>query len=195
VVINGTCQLPRRRHAPSRNGPLRDWLEERHVSYVLAVPKSFPVATAAGLVRADHLAALVPAAGWQGDNKWAIELLGYVVRSQPEHAEAFRLAAEAHRREGLTKANATWRKLVGLSAALELDGNIPVAVPDSAVDILKAMSVQSIVAALPVWLRAELTWYVEMTLAVTVGGRDGGQFTLNLRRGGARGPRRASRRR
>ena len=35
------------------------------MSYVLAVPKSFPVATAAGLVRADHLAALVPAAGWQ----------------------------------------------------------------------------------------------------------------------------------
>jgi SRSO17 transposase len=25
-----------------QNGPLRDWLEERHVSYVLAVPKSFP---------------------------------------------------------------------------------------------------------------------------------------------------------
>ena len=48
-----------------QNGPLRDWLEERHVSYVLAVPKSFPVATAAGLVRADHLAALVPATGWQ----------------------------------------------------------------------------------------------------------------------------------
>ena len=48
-----------------RTAPLRDWLEERHVSYVLAVLKSFPVATAAGLVRADHLAALVPAAGWQ----------------------------------------------------------------------------------------------------------------------------------
>ena len=46
-----------------QNGPLRDWLEERHVSYVLAVPKSFPVATAAGLARADHLATLVPAAG------------------------------------------------------------------------------------------------------------------------------------
>ena len=51
--------------AYGQNGPLRDWLEERHVSYVVAVPKSFPVATAAGLVRADHLAALVPAAGWQ----------------------------------------------------------------------------------------------------------------------------------
>ena len=117
-----------------------------------------------------------------GDSKWAIELLGYVVRSQPEHAEAARLAAEAHRREGLTKANATWRNWY-LTAALELEGKIPVAVSDSAVDILNAMSVQSIVAALPVRLRAELTWYVEMTLAITVGGQDPGQFTLNLRRG------------
>jgi len=117
-----------------------------------------------------------------GDDKWAIELLGYVVRSQPEHPEAVRLAAEAHRREGLTKANATWRNWY-LTAALELEGKIPVAGPDSAVDILNAMSVQSIVAALPVRLRAELTWYVEMALAVTVGGQDPGQFTVNLRRG------------
>jgi SRSO17 transposase len=44
---------------------LRDWLEERHVSYVLAVPKAFTAVTAAGKMRADKLAALVPAAGWQ----------------------------------------------------------------------------------------------------------------------------------
>jgi DDE superfamily endonuclease len=48
-----------------QNGPLRHWLEERHVSYVLAVPKSFTAATAAGQIRTDQLAALVPAAGWQ----------------------------------------------------------------------------------------------------------------------------------
>ena len=48
-----------------QNGPLRHWLEERHVSYVLAVPKSFTAATGAGKMRADALADLVPAAGWQ----------------------------------------------------------------------------------------------------------------------------------
>lgn len=32
--------------AYGQNTPLRDWLEERRVSYVLAVPKSFTVATA-----------------------------------------------------------------------------------------------------------------------------------------------------
>jgi len=131
---------------------------------------------------ADRVCELARAAMADGDDRWAIELLGYVVRSQPEHAEAVRLAAEAHRREGLVKANATWRNWY-LTAALELEGKIPVAVPDSAVDVLNAMSVQSIMAALPVRLRAELTWYVEMTLAVTVGGPDPGQFTLNLRRG------------
>jgi SRSO17 transposase len=48
-----------------QNTLLRDWLEARSVSYVLAVPKSFLVTTAAGSRRADELAALVPAAGWQ----------------------------------------------------------------------------------------------------------------------------------
>ncbi len=48
-----------------QNTPLRDWLEDHHVSYVLAVPKSFTAATAAGQIRADELAARVPADGWQ----------------------------------------------------------------------------------------------------------------------------------
>jgi SRSO17 transposase len=48
-----------------QNTPLREWLEEHHVSYVLAVPKSFTAVTAAGTMRADQVAALVPAAGWQ----------------------------------------------------------------------------------------------------------------------------------
>ena len=51
--------------AYGQNTSLRDWLEQRRVSYVLAVPKSFPVMTGAGPRRADALAALVPAAGWQ----------------------------------------------------------------------------------------------------------------------------------
>jgi SRSO17 transposase len=51
--------------AYGQNTPLRDWLEERHVSYVLAVPKSFTAAIAAGPGRADELAAVVPARAWQ----------------------------------------------------------------------------------------------------------------------------------
>jgi SRSO17 transposase len=45
--------------------PLRDWLEQQRVRYVLAVPKSFTVVTGAGKIRADELTAAVPAAGWQ----------------------------------------------------------------------------------------------------------------------------------
>jgi SRSO17 transposase len=51
--------------AYGQNTPLRDWLEEQQVSYVLAVPKSFTAATAAGPARADDLAGRVPARGWQ----------------------------------------------------------------------------------------------------------------------------------
>jgi len=48
-----------------QHAPLRDWLEQQHVSYVLAVPKNFLAGVAAKTRRADALAALVPAAGWQ----------------------------------------------------------------------------------------------------------------------------------
>jgi SRSO17 transposase len=51
--------------AYGQNTALRHWLEDQHVSYVLAVPKSFTAQTAAGPARADALARTVPARGWQ----------------------------------------------------------------------------------------------------------------------------------
>ena len=44
---------------------LRAGLEERQLSYVLAVAKSHPLATAAGALRADTLAARLPPRAWQ----------------------------------------------------------------------------------------------------------------------------------
>ena len=46
------------------NPGLREWLEKEEVSYVLAVACD-EIAVPAGPRRADALAALVPAAGWQ----------------------------------------------------------------------------------------------------------------------------------
>jgi SRSO17 transposase len=51
--------------AYGQNPGLRDWLEEQAISYVMAVPVSEPCVTAAGKIRADALAARVPAGGWQ----------------------------------------------------------------------------------------------------------------------------------
>ena len=48
-----------------QNTPLRDWLEEHQVSYVLAVPEELHRSDGCRQVRADELAAMVPAAGWQ----------------------------------------------------------------------------------------------------------------------------------
>jgi SRSO17 transposase len=47
------------------NPKLRKWLEEQGIPYVMAVSCDAMIATAAGKKRADGLAALVPAAGWQ----------------------------------------------------------------------------------------------------------------------------------
>jgi SRSO17 transposase len=47
------------------NGPLRDWLEQAGVAYVVAVARDHRVAAGAGqTIRADKLAARVPARGW-----------------------------------------------------------------------------------------------------------------------------------
>jgi SRSO17 transposase len=48
------------------NGGLRDWLEEKKVAYVVAVACDHRVRAGAGrTIRADKLAAVVPARGWQ----------------------------------------------------------------------------------------------------------------------------------
>jgi SRSO17 transposase len=47
------------------NRGLRSWLEQQEIPHVMAVACSEIVATAAGGIRADELAALVPRAGWQ----------------------------------------------------------------------------------------------------------------------------------
>jgi SRSO17 transposase len=47
------------------NPGLRSWLEEEGISYVMAVACSEMIAAPAGRFRADELAALVPASGWQ----------------------------------------------------------------------------------------------------------------------------------
>ena len=48
-----------------QNPGLRDWLEEREIGYVMAVPCSEVMIAAGRKRRADELAALVPAAAWQ----------------------------------------------------------------------------------------------------------------------------------
>jgi SRSO17 transposase len=47
------------------NPGLRDWLEKEEISYVMAVACDEMISVPAGPRRADELAALVPAAGWQ----------------------------------------------------------------------------------------------------------------------------------
>ena len=48
-----------------QNPGLRDWLEQEHIGYVMAVPCSELVTVAAGRRRADALARLVPGGAWQ----------------------------------------------------------------------------------------------------------------------------------
>ena len=48
-----------------QNPGLRDWLEQEHIGYVMAVPCSELITVTAGRGRADALARLVPGGAWQ----------------------------------------------------------------------------------------------------------------------------------
>ena len=117
-----------------------------------------------------------------GHEQWAIELVGYLVRSEPHHAGARRISAEAHRRRGYQVGNSTWRNWY-LTAAEELEGRVPIAKETSGEQVLMTLPLTSLMTGLPVRLRAEATWYVETSLGLRVGGAEPGEFTLLLRRG------------
>lgn len=117
-----------------------------------------------------------------GDNPWAIEVLGYLVRHDPSNGRARQLAAEAHRAEGLKQGNATWRNWY-LMAAEELAGRVPAATGISPRDVQLGLPLGSLVGGLPPRLRAELAWYQEFSLVLVIGGAEPGEFTAHLRRG------------
>ncbi|GAA5088215.1 IS701 family transposase [Thermocatellispora tengchongensis] len=73
------------------NGPLRRYLEDQQISYVLAVSRAHQITTGAGKVRADIMAGKVPRTGWQrlscgpgakGDRRYAWAL---VATGSPAH--------------------------------------------------------------------------------------------------------------
>jgi SRSO17 transposase len=73
------------------NPGLREWLEKEKIPYVLGVACNAMIATAAGPRRADELAALVPAAGWQrlscadGSKGPRLYDWAFIATASPEH--------------------------------------------------------------------------------------------------------------
>ena len=117
-----------------------------------------------------------------GDHRWAIEILGYVVRNDPANGRARQLAAEAHREEGFLKSNATWRNW-HLSAAEELEGRVPVATGASGRDVQLGLPLATLANGLPMRLRCELAWYANFAIDLIIEGPESGAFTAEVRRG------------
>ncbi len=91
-----------------QNPGLREWLEDREIGYVMAVPCSEVMITAGRKRRADELAALVPSAAWQqlscadgskGPRLYDWALIGTASR-HPRLAGTAAAAPRRERREG-----------------------------------------------------------------------------------------------
>ncbi|MGI9600334.1 MAG: alkyl sulfatase dimerization domain-containing protein [Acidimicrobiales bacterium] len=116
----------------------------------------------------------------EGDNQWAIELLGWLLKSDPGDAEARRLSAAAHRARGLEQHNATWRNWY-LTAALELDGVLPMEFSMAPSGIYAGLPTSVLLTTAAVRLAAERTADLRLRIGIDVAGVADGRHTIELR--------------
>jgi alkyl sulfatase BDS1-like metallo-beta-lactamase superfamily hydrolase len=74
----------------------------------------------------DRVLEMAQAAFDDGDDRWAMDLLTWLIRRDNDDTEARALKAQTCRRWGYQQKNATWRNW-GLTAALELEGQLQMA--------------------------------------------------------------------
>ena len=116
-----------------------------------------------------------------GDDQWAIEILGWLLKSDPSDMDARRLSAAAHRARGLEQHNATWRNWY-LTAAAELEGQWPMEFSMAPSGIYRSLPTEVLLTTAAVRLAAERSQELELRVGVEVGGVDDGRHTLHLRR-------------
>ncbi len=102
-----------------------------------------------------------------GDYRWAAEMATWLIRAEPDLQDAKSLKAHALRQLGYATINASWRNFY-LSGALELERRLDersAINPVPPADALKTLPLASLIEVLSVWLDAEATADVELTLA------------------------------
>jgi alkyl sulfatase BDS1-like metallo-beta-lactamase superfamily hydrolase len=103
---------------------------------------------------ADALLANARAAFDAGDYRWVAELVNHLVFADPSHLAARELQADALEQLGYQSESATFRNAY-LTGAQELRGGSPPSRPAHKSGLLAAMSVEQIIDAMAVRLRAE----------------------------------------
>ncbi|CAM3800524.1 alkyl sulfatase dimerization domain-containing protein [Parendozoicomonas haliclonae] len=116
-------------------------------------------------------------------NRWALELISYMLFVEPDHQQAKAMKAEAMRNIGLATINPNGRNYY-LTQAMELEGFVfpPEEITDEKLELLKSFPAGNFVQAMTVALNPEKSAGVDTSLNFNFTDRDQ-QFTLHVRNG------------
>ena len=103
-----------------------------------------------------------------GDYRWVAEVLNHVIFTQPDHAAARELLADAYEQLGYGIENATWRNAY-LSGAYELrNGSFGTPVQSSSPDMLGALTVPQFLDAIAIRVNGPKAWDLNLSIDLKV---------------------------
>ncbi|MEU3729736.1 alkyl sulfatase dimerization domain-containing protein [Streptomyces sp. NPDC033538] len=116
-----------------------------------------------------------------GDFRWVAQVVNHVLFTDPDHARARRLQADALEQLGYGSENGTWRNFY-LMGALELRRG-PVGTPTSTVapDLLAALTLEQLFDSLAIRVDGPRSWDADITVRFDL--QDADTVTLRLRNG------------
>ncbi|WP_203685509.1 alkyl sulfatase dimerization domain-containing protein [Streptomyces sp. SID14515] len=117
----------------------------------------------------------------EGDFRWVVQVVNHVVFSDPDHAEAVALQADALEQLGYGSENGTWRNFF-LTGALELRrGSVGSPTVTTSSDFLSALTLDQLFDALCIRVDGPRSWDADITVRWNVNGAD--PVTLRLYNG------------
>ncbi|WP_454049853.1 alkyl/aryl-sulfatase [Cellulomonas sp. Marseille-Q8402] len=139
---------------------------------------------------ADEVVARARTAYDDGDLRWVVEVLDHVVQSEPDHADARALLADAHEQLGFGAENGTWRSEY-LAAAYELrHGSFGTPTETGSADLVGRLTVAQLLDSLAIRVDGPRCWGERIELDLDLGDDEPLRVSLHhgvLVHGGRRG--------
>lgn len=117
----------------------------------------------------------------EGDFRWVVQVVNHVLFSQPDHAAARGLQADALEQLGYGCENGPWRNFYLMGAYELRHGCVGTPTATTSPDVLSALTLEQLIDALAIRVDGPRSWDADITIHWNL--RDGDQVTVRLRNG------------
>lgn len=117
----------------------------------------------------------------EGDFRWVVQVVNHVLFSQPDHAAARALQADALEQLGYGCENGPWRNFYLMGAYELRHGSVGTPTATTSSDVLSALTLEQLIDVLAFRVDGPRSWDADITIRWNL--RDGDQVTVRLRNG------------